>query len=115
MVGMSEEACQQQNIAYAVGRAYFENNPQAQITGDTSGLLKLLFAPADRRLLGVHVMCETASDLIHLGAFVLATGGTLDAFTQAVYNYPTLSEAYKSAAFDGLERLRQKEARRLGD
>jgi len=70
-------------------------------------MLKLLFAPADRRLLGVHVMCESASDLIHLGANVLATGGTLDAFTHAVYNYPTLSEAYKSAVYDGLERLRR--------
>lgn len=115
MAGLSEEACRRQNLAYAVGRAYFENNPKAQITGDTSGLLKLLFAPADRRLLGVHVMCEAASDLIHLGAHVLATGGTLDAFTQAVYNYPTLSEAYKSAALDGLERLRQSDGSDFGE
>ncbi len=106
MVGLSEEACRQQQVPYAIGRASFENNPRAQMTGDTSGMLKLLFAPADRRLLGVHVMCEAAADLVHLGAQVLATGGTLDAFTQAVYNYPTLSEVYKAAALDGLERLR---------
>jgi NAD(P) transhydrogenase len=115
MVGLSEEDCQQQSIAYAVGRGYFENNPHAQITGDTSGLLKLLFVPADRRLLGVHIMCESASDLIHLGAHVMATGGTLDAFTQAVYNYPTLSEAYKSAALDGLERLRRAKDLEVGN
>ena len=106
MVGLSEEACREQQVAYAIGRASFENNPRAQMTGETSGLLKLLFAPADRRLLGVHIMCEAASDLIHLGALVLAQGGALEAFTQAVYNYPTLSEAYKAAALDGLERLR---------
>lgn len=108
MVGLSEEACGQQALAYAVGRAYFENNSHAQMTGDTSGMLKLIFAPADQRLLGVQVMCDGAADLIHLGAQVLASGGTLAAFTQAVYNYPTLSEAYKAAALDGLERLQRR-------
>src|SRR5688572_18654326 len=80
----------------------------AQITGDTSGLLKLLFAPVDGHLLGVQVMWAAASDLVHLGAQVLAAGGKLDAFTQAVNNYPTQSEAYKAVALDGVERLRRK-------
>jgi NAD(P) transhydrogenase len=115
MVGLSEEACAQQGMAHAVGRADFENNPYAQITGDTSGLLKLVFEPANQRLLGVQLMCAGAADLIHLGAFVLATGGTLDAFIHSVYNYPTLSEAYKAAAFDGLDRLRRKAEAGLGD
>ncbi|MEP7355856.1 MAG: Si-specific NAD(P)(+) transhydrogenase [Anaerolineales bacterium] len=110
MVGLSEDACRQQNIAYSVGRADFVNNPHAQISGDTSGMLKLIFAPADQRLLGVHLMCAGASDLIHLGAHVLASGGTLEAFTQVVYNYPTLSEAYKAAALDGLAALQRSEA-----
>jgi NAD(P) transhydrogenase len=114
MVGLNEEACQAQHLDYAVGRADFANNPHAQITGDTSGLLKLLFAPADRRLLGVQVMSAAASDLIHIGAQVLAAGGTLDVFTGAVYNYPTPSEAYKAAALDGLERLRRKAESGLG-
>jgi NAD(P) transhydrogenase len=114
MVGLSEDDCRRQNLAFAVGRAFFEDNPHAQITGDTSGMLKLLFAPADGRLLGVHLMCETASDLIHLGARVLATGGTLAAFTQAVYNYPSLSEAYKAAALDGLDRLQRSRENGLG-
>ena len=105
MVGLSEDDCRRQNLDYAVGRAYFESNAYAQISGDTSGMLKLMFARADRRLLGVQLMCDMASDLVHLGAQVLAAGGTLEAFTQAVYNYPSLSEAYKSAALNGLERL----------
>ncbi len=115
MVGLSEEACGQQALAYAVGRADLADNAYAQMTGDTSGMLKLIFAPADRRLLGVQVMCDGAADLIHLGAQVLAAGGTLDSFTQAVYNYPTLSEAYKAAALDGLERLSRRAAADLGD
>jgi NAD(P) transhydrogenase len=105
MVGLSEEACRQQGLAYAVGRADFRNNPYAQMTGDTAGLLKLVFAPADQRLLGVQVMCEGAAELVHLGAQVIAAGGSLAAFTHAVFNYPTLSEAYKAAALDGQERL----------
>jgi len=109
MVGLSEDQCRALGLDYAVGRAFFENNPHAQITGDTSGMLKLLFAPADHRLLGAHLMCETASDLIHLAAQVLAAGGTLEAFTQAVYNYPTLSEAFASAALDGLERWQRRQ------
>jgi NAD(P) transhydrogenase len=105
MAGLSEEDCRAAGQAYAVGRAFFHNNPHAQITGESSGLLKLLFEPGSQRLLGAQIMCATASDLIHLGAHVLATGGTLAAFTQAVYNYPTLSQAYQAAALDGLERL----------
>jgi NAD(P) transhydrogenase len=105
MVGLSEMACQARNLPYAVGRAYFRDNPYAQITGDTSGLLKLVFSPSDRCLIGVEVMCDGASDLIHQGAQVLAAGGTIDTFIQAVYNYPTLSEAYQAAALNGLERL----------
>jgi NAD(P) transhydrogenase len=77
------------------------------MTGDTGGLLKLVFAPGDRRLLGVHIMGDQSSELIHLGAFVLAGGGTLDSFVGAVYNYPTLSDAYRAAAHDGLERLKR--------
>jgi len=114
MVGLSEDECRQQGVAYAVGRAYFEDNPRAQISGDLSGMLKLLFAPADRRVLGVHLMCAGAADLIHLGAQAMASGGTLDVFIQAVYNYPSLSEAYKSAALDGLERWQQRQANDQG-
>jgi NAD(P) transhydrogenase len=107
-VGLTEEACQAQNLAYVAGRAEFEHNARAQIEGDTSGLLKLLIARADRRLLGVHVMGEQAADLVHLGAFVLGAGGRLDSFLDVVFNYPTYGEAYRAAAYDALERLEQR-------
>ena len=102
MVGLSEDACREKSVPYLVGRALYETNPRGEIIGDTSGMLKLVFAPADKRLLGVHLIGELASELIHIGAHVMAAGGTIDAFIQAVYNYPTLADAYKYAAYDGL-------------
>ena len=108
MVGLSEETCAQQGQACQTGYAYFENIHRAQMSGDTSGILKLVFDPATHRLLGAQVMCEGAADLVHLAAQVLAAGGPVETFSAAVYNYPTLSEAYKAAAFDGLERLRRR-------
>ncbi|MCC7359543.1 MAG: Si-specific NAD(P)(+) transhydrogenase [Anaerolineales bacterium] len=110
MVGLSEEACAEQGQPCVAGYAYFERNHRAQMSGDTSGMLKLVFDPATHRLLGAQVMCEGAADLIHLAAQVLAAGGPVETFCAAVYNYPTLSEAYKTAALDGLERLRRAEA-----
>lgn len=101
-VGLTEEACIAQNIPYLVGRAYYENNPRGQIIGDMSGMIKLIFAPEDKKLLGIHHIGEMASELVHIGATSLAAGGTIDAFIQAVYNYPTLADLYKYAAYDGL-------------
>ncbi len=105
MVGLSETDCQAKTIPHLVGRAYYAHNPRGQIIGDTHGMLKLVFAPSDKRLLGVHLIGEMASELVHIGAHVMAAGGTIDAFIQAVYNYPTLSDAYKYAAYDGLGQL----------
>ncbi len=102
-VGLTEEQCRAQGRPYLVGRAYADQNPRGQIIGDTSGLLKLIFAPEDKTLLGVHMLGEQASELIHIGLHVMAAGGTLDVFTQTVYNYPTLSALYAQAAFNGLE------------
>ncbi len=102
MVGLSEEECREKDLAYLVGRAGYGTNPRGQIIGDLSGLIKLLFAPADKKLLGVHIIGESASELIHIGSHVMAANGTIDAFIQAVYNYPTLADAYKYAAYDGL-------------
>jgi NAD(P) transhydrogenase len=102
MVGLTEDECKAKNIPYLVGRAYSENNARGQIIGDTVGLLKLIFAPQDKKLLGVHLIGELSSELIHIGSQVLAEGGTIDAFIQAVYNYPTLADLYKYAAYDGL-------------
>jgi NAD(P) transhydrogenase len=72
--------------------------------------LKLVFAPMDKKLIGVHIIGEMASELIHLGAQVMASDGSIDAFINAVYNYPTLSDGYKYAAYDGLGELRRLQA-----
>ncbi len=113
MVGLSEDDCQKKNIPYLVGRAYYENNARGQIIGDLSGLLKLVFSPDDKKLLGVHLIGEMASELVHLGAQVISADGTIDAFIHAVYNYPSLSDAYKYAAYDGLGSLNKDRAKRL--
>lgn len=101
VVGLSEEDCQQQQIPYLVGRAESQNNPRGQIIGD-KGMLKLVFASQDKKLLGVHHIGEMASELIHIGARVMVDNGTINAFIHSVYNYPTLSDMYKYAAYDGL-------------
>jgi NAD(P) transhydrogenase len=75
------------------------------IVGDSSGLLKLIFRRSNRQLLGVQIIGESATELIHLGMMVLETGGNLDAFIDFVFNFPTLSEMYKYAAYDGLGNL----------
>jgi NAD(P) transhydrogenase len=104
-VGESEESCREKGIEFCVGRASYGGNSRGQIIGDLEGLVKLVFAPADRRLLGVHIVGELASELVHVGQACLHFGGGLDDFIQSVYNYPTLAEAYKYAAYDGLQRL----------
>jgi NAD(P) transhydrogenase len=105
MVGLSEETCRGRGIPYLAGRSYYERSPRGQIIGDTTGMLKLLFAPEDKRLIGVHLIGEMASELVHIGAQVMAYAGTIDAFIEAVYNYPSLADSYKYAAYDGLGAL----------
>lgn len=112
LAGRTEEECRAEGVAYLAGRSFYDKSPRGQIIGDLAGMFKLLFAPADKRLLGVHIIGEMASELIHLGAEVLARGGTIDAFIEAVYNYPTLTDSYKYAAYDGLGALAR---RRAGD
>jgi NAD(P) transhydrogenase len=88
MVGLSEEACRERNIPYLVGRAFYDKSPRGQIIGDLTGMVKLVFSPEDGRLLGAHHIGELAAELVHIGAQVMAVGGTIDAFIDAVYNYP---------------------------
>ena len=102
MVGITEDECREKQIPHLIGRAYYENNPRGQIIGDMSGMIKLIFSPTDKKLLGAHLIGEQASELIHIAAHVMLANGTIDAFIQAVYNYPTLADAYKYAAYDGL-------------
>ena len=111
MVGLSEDTCKDKNIPYLVGRSYYEGNPRGQIIGDKSGMLKLIFSPTDKKLLGAHHIGELASELVHIGAQVIADGGTIDAFIRAVYNYPSLADSYKYAAYDGLQKWQATEDR----
>ena len=104
-VGETEESCREKGIAYAVGRALYRDNSRGQITGDLSGLVKLVFSTTDLKLLGVHILGEMASELVHVGQGCLHFGGTIDYFIQSVFNHPTLAEAYKYAAYDGLGNL----------
>ena len=85
-----------------MGRAFYDKSPRGQIIGDLTGMVKLVFSPEDGRLLGAHHIGELAAELVHIGAQVMAVGGTIDAFIDAVYNYPSLSDSYKYAAYDGL-------------
>jgi NAD(P) transhydrogenase len=103
--GETEESCKEKKIDYCVGRALYSNNARGHIVGDTAGLLKLIFARADRKLLGVSIIGEIATELIHIGMTVLDQGLTIDEFIEQVFNYPTLSETYKYAAYDGLGNL----------
>lgn len=103
--GETEESCKEKGLDYCVGRARYSNNARGHITGDTSGLLKLIFAKKDRTLLGVSVIGESATEIIHVGMMVLDRSETIDEFIELVFNYPTLCEMYKYAAYDGLGNL----------
>jgi NAD(P) transhydrogenase len=111
MVGRTEEACRAEGTPYLAGRSYYDRNPRGLIIGDVAGMLKVIFSPETKALLGVHLIGEQASELIHIGAHVMAAKGTIDAFIDAVYNYPTLADSYKYAAYDGLGRLQEWNAR----
>jgi len=104
-VGRNEEELTEQGVPYEVGKAHYREIARGQIIGDTTGLLKLIFHLDTHELLGVHIIGEGASELIHIGQAVLAFGGTIEYFVNTVFNYPTLAECYKTAAFDGLNRL----------
>ena len=104
-VGPNEEELTAQGVAYEVGKAQYREIARGQIIGDSTGLLKLIFHVDTRKLLGVHIIGEGASELIHIGQAVLAFGGQVDYFIDTVFNYPTLAECYKTAWFDGINRL----------
>ena len=108
MAGETEETCRAKGIDCCVGRAPYRQNARGQIVGDLAGLVKLVFRFPDKTLLGVHVLGEAASELVHVGLMVLQAGGTIDTFINAVFNYPTLGDAYKYAAYDGLGNLQRR-------
>jgi NAD(P) transhydrogenase len=110
MIGATEEEVAEAGIAYEVGRARYENNARGQITGEKDGLLKILFEVPSKRLLGVHMIGDHATELIHIGQMAMTFNSTIDVFIDSVFNFPTLSEAYKYAAYDGLGRLARRES-----
>jgi NAD(P) transhydrogenase len=104
-IGKTEEQLTGEDVPYEVGMAYYREVARGQIRGDTTGRLKLIFHRDTRKVLGVHIIGEGASELVHIGQAVMTLDGTMDYFIATVFNYPTLAECYKVAAFNGLGRL----------
>ncbi|MEM6561558.1 MAG: Si-specific NAD(P)(+) transhydrogenase, partial [Planctomycetota bacterium] len=110
MVGQSEQQLTEAQVPYEIGIARFREIARAQLMSDTNGMLKLLFHPESRRLLGVHAIGTGATEIVHIGQTVMAAGMPIDYFVETVFNYPTLAECYKVAALDGLNRVRKWDA-----
>ena len=109
-IGMTEEQARERGIPFEVGVARFRETSRGHIMGIGSGFMKMLFALETRRLLGVHIVGEGATELIHIGQAVLNLEGTLDYFVENTFNYPTLAEAYKVAALDAFNRMPRQQA-----
>ena len=104
-VGKTEEQLTDEDVPYEVGVAYYREMARGQIQGDTTGRLKLIFHRETKEILGVHIIGEGASELLHIGQAVMILKGTVEYFVNTVFNYPTLAECYKAAAFNGLNKL----------
>jgi NAD(P) transhydrogenase len=107
--GETEESCRQKNIDYVCGRGLFENNPRGKITGDLEGITKLLVDAKSRKLIGVHVIGERATELVHIGQTAIHLGATVDVFIDMVFNYPTLADSFKYAAYHCLIALAERQ------
>jgi NAD(P) transhydrogenase len=105
-IGRTEEQLTDADVPYEVGVAYYREIAKGQITGHTDGRLKLLFHRETLELLGVHIFGEDAAELLHIGQAVFTLKGKITYFINTVFNYPTLAECYKTAAFNGLNRLK---------
>lgn len=103
--GKTEEQLTKEDVPYEVGLAYYRETARGQIRGDTTGRLKLIFHRESRELLGVHIIGEGAAELLHIGQAVMILKGKVDYFVDTVFNYPTLAECYKQAAFNGINKL----------
>jgi NAD(P) transhydrogenase len=110
MAGETEETCQQKNVDYCIGRAFYRTNARGQISGDLGGEIKLVFRYPDKLLLGVHIIGVSAAELVHIGLIALQTECTIDMFINTVFNYPSLSDVYKYAAYDGLGAVQRRAA-----
>jgi NAD(P) transhydrogenase len=105
MVGRTEEELTASKTPYETGLARYAELAKGMMVGAEDGFLKLLFDPETRRVHGVHAIGEQAAEIVHIGQAVMALGGTLEYFRDAVFNYPTFAEAYKVAALDGFNKL----------
>jgi NAD(P) transhydrogenase len=105
VVGQTEESLTANRVPYEVGIARYSELAKSMMLGDETGMLKLLFNRETRKLLGVHAIGQRATEIIHIGQAVLFYGGSVEYFRDMVFNYPTLAEAYKVAALDGLNKL----------
>lgn len=103
--GETEETCKTKGIEYVVGRALYAQNPRGKITGDLEGVTKLIAERKTRKLLGVHVIGERATELVHIGQVAVLLGASVDLFIEMVFNYPTLADSYKYAAYECLSAL----------
>jgi len=109
MVGMTEDEARTAGEDVETGRALFAGNARALISGGTEGLVKLVFRASDKVLLGAHILGEEATELIHVAQAVLHRGGVIDEFIDTTFNFPTRADAYKYAAYDGLQRLQARD------
>ena len=105
MVGQNEQQLTQQRTPYEIGVARYREIARGQILGDKVGMLKLLFDPQTRKLLGVHAIGQGATEIIHIGQAVLFYEGTIDYFFENTFNYPTFAECYRVAALDGYNKV----------
>ena len=105
-VGANEEELTTRGVPYETGIAWYREIARGQLLGDLQGMLKLLFHRQTEEILGVHIIGEYATELVHIGQAVMALKGGLGYLRDAVFNYPTLAECYKVAALDGYNKLR---------
>ncbi|PAU94357.1 Si-specific NAD(P)(+) transhydrogenase [Aliifodinibius salipaludis] len=104
-IGITEQDAEEMGLDVTVGRAYFKNIAKGNMSNNSEGLLKLVFSTNSLKLLGVHILGADAANLIHLGQSVMSYGGDVRYFINHVMNYPTMSEAYRIAAFNGVNRV----------
>jgi NAD(P) transhydrogenase len=109
-VGETEEKLKEKGIDYVVGRGHYGMNPRGQIIGDTQGLLKLVFDAETARLIGVHIVGHSASELVHIGQAYLKMQATAHEIAESLYNYPTLSDMYRHAALTAVSELAKRHA-----
>jgi len=105
MVGETEDSLRSKGVDHIIGRGAYRDNARGRIIGDKHGFLKLLFSRPEMKLLGVHVIGEQATDLVHIGMMAMLTDSTARIFDESCFNVPTLGELYKLAALDAMSKL----------